>query len=148
MSESDTDYVIGQDNVRVMGLDIHNPVFVVSTIVIFVFLIGSVLAGDSAGTFFGDLRKGITSNFDWFFLIAGNIFVIFCLFLIVSPMGKIRLGGKDARPEYRTLSWFAMLFAAGMGIGLMFWSVAEPVVYASGVWGYAPLGVSESKEMS
>ncbi|MCP4286111.1 MAG: BCCT family transporter [Gammaproteobacteria bacterium] len=148
MSETDTDYKVGQDNVRVLGLDIHNPVFLVSTIVIFVFLIGSVLAGDSAGTFFGDLRKGITTSFDWFFLIAGNIFVIFCLFLIVSPLGKIRLGGKDARPEYSMISWFAMLFAAGMGIGLMFWSVAEPVVYASGVWGYAPLGVSESKEMA
>ncbi len=148
MSEPYSNYKIGQDNIRVLGFDIHNPVFVFSALVILIFLIGSVLAGDAAGAFFGDLRKGITSTFDWFFLIAGNIFVIFCLFLIVSPMGKIRLGGKDARPEYSTLSWFAMLFAAGMGIGLMFWSVAEPVVYASGVWGYAPLGVSESREMA
>ncbi len=148
MSEPDSEYKVGQDNIRFMGLDIHNPVFLFSTIVIMVFLIGSVIAGDAAGAFFGDLRKGITSTFDWFFLIAGNIFVLFCLFLIVSPLGKIRLGGKEATPDYSTLSWFAMLFAAGMGIGLMFWSVAEPVVYASGVWGYAPLGVSESKEMA
>ncbi|MCP3868399.1 MAG: BCCT family transporter [Gammaproteobacteria bacterium] len=147
-NEQDSDYEIGQDNILVMGLDIHNPVFVFSVIVILAFLIGSVVAGESAATFFGDLRKSITSTFDWFFLIAANLFIFFCLFLVVTPLGKIKLGGNDAKPEYSTLSWFAMLFAAGMGIGLMFWSVAEPVVYASGVWGYAPLGVSESKEMA
>lgn len=148
MSKPVTEYKAGQDNVRFWGLDIHNPVFVISTIVILVFLVGSVLAGDAAATFFGNLRKSITTNFDWFFLIAGNIFVIFSFFLVVSPLGKVRLGGKEARPDFNRLSWFAMLFAAGMGIGLMFWSVAEPVVYSTGVWGYAPLGVSESKEMA
>ena len=80
------------------------------------------------------------SNFDWFFLVAGNIFVIFCLALIVLPVGSIRLGGVDAKPEFSLLSWFAMLFAAGMGIGLMFWSVAEPVAYYTDWWG-TPLGV-------
>ncbi|NMR84119.1 BCCT family transporter, partial [Vibrio parahaemolyticus] len=68
------------------------------------------------------------------------IFVIFCLALIVSPMGKIRLGGKDAVADYSFMSWLAMLFAAGMGIGLMFWSVAEPVAYFTG-WYETPLGV-------
>jgi len=148
MSRANTDYKVGQDNVRVLGLDIHNPVFLISTLVIFTFLIGSIVAGDAAGEFFGSLRKSITSTFDWFFLIAGNVFVLFCLALIVSPLGKIRLGGVDAKPDYSRASWFAMLFAAGMGIGLMFWSVAEPVIYATGVWGYAPLGVSESREMA
>ena len=148
MSKPETKHKAGQHNVRFWGLDIHNPVFFISTLVILVFLVGSVVAGDAAATFFGNLRKSITSNFDWFFLIAGNIFVLFSLFLIVSPLGKIRLGGKEAQPDYSRLSWFAMLFAAGMGIGLMFWSVAEPVVYATGVWGYAPLGVSESREMA
>jgi len=148
MSKPVTEFKAGQDNVRFWGLDIHNPVFIISTIVILVFLVGSVMAGDAAATFFGNLRKSITTNFDWFFLIAGNIFVLFSLFLVVSPLGKVRLGGKDARPDFNRLSWFAMLFAAGMGIGLMFWSVAEPVVYSTGVWGYAPLGVSESKEMA
>ncbi len=148
MIDPDSDYKAGQDNVRLLGMDIHNPVFILSTLVILIFLIGSVVAGDAAGTFFSTLRKGITTNFDWFFLIAGNVFVLFCLFLVISPLGSVRLGGKDATPDYSRLSWFAMLFAAGMGIGLMFWSVAEPVVYATGVWGYAPLGVSESKEMA
>ncbi len=148
MNKPVTDYEAGQDNVKFWGLDIHNPVFLISTLVIIIFLIGSVVAGDAAATFFGNLRKSITSNFDWFFLIGGNVFVLFCIYLVVSPLGKVRLGGKDARPDYSMLSWFAMLFAAGMGIGLMFWSVAEPVVYSAGVWGYAPLGVSESREMA
>jgi len=148
MSKDGTKYKAGQDNIRFWGMDVHNPVFLISTLIIFIFLIVSIVAGDAAATFFGNLRKSITSNFDWFFLIGGNIFVLFCLFLIVSPLGKVRLGGKDARPDYSMLSWFSMLFATGMGIGLMFWSVAEPVVYSTGVWGYAPLGVSENREMA
>lgn len=58
---------------------------------------------------------------------AGNIFLIFCIGLVFSPFGKIRIGGEDAKPEHSNISWIAMLFAAGMGIGLMFWGVAEPV---------------------
>ncbi|TOH39592.1 BCCT transporter [Vibrio parahaemolyticus] len=86
------------------------------------------------------LKWKIIGSFDWLFIIAGNIFVIFCLALIVSPLGKIRLGGKDAVADYSFMSWLAMLFAAGMGIGLMFWSVAEPVAYFTG-WYETPLGV-------
>lgn len=56
-----------------------------------------------------------------------NLIVVFCLFLIVSPLGKVRLGGRDAVPEYSNLTWFAMLFAAGIGIGLLFFGVLEPV---------------------
>ncbi|HFA60298.1 MAG TPA: BCCT family transporter, partial [Rhodospirillales bacterium] len=64
---------------------------------------------------------------DWFFLLSANIFVIVGLVLIVSPLGRVRIGGTEARPDYSYLSWFAMLFAAGMGIGLMFFGVAEPI---------------------
>tara|TARA_Y100000782_G_scaffold101602_1_gene117414 strand:+ start:1 stop:1350 length:1350 start_codon:yes stop_codon:yes gene_type:complete len=71
---------------------------------------------------------------------SANLFVLFCLALIVSPYGNIRLGGKEARPTHSRISWLAMLFAAGMGIGLMFWGVAEPVAYFTG-WYETPLGV-------
>ncbi|NOR24590.1 MAG: BCCT family transporter, partial [Desulforhopalus sp.] len=117
MSGPVTKYKAGQDNVRFWGLDIHNPVFFISAIVILVFMVVSIVAGDAAAVFFGNLRKSITSNFDWFFLIASNVFVLFALFLVITPLGKVRLGGKEARPDYSRLSWFAMLFAAGMGIG-------------------------------
>ena len=86
------------------------------------------------------LKWDIIATFDALFMWSGNIFVIFCLALIVLPFGKIRIGGKDAKPEHSTISWLAMLFAAGMGIGLMFWSVAEPVAYLTG-WYKTPLGV-------
>jgi BCCT family betaine/carnitine transporter len=78
-------------------------------------------------------------------MVSGNIFVLFCIALAVMPTGKIRLGGQKAKPEFSTLSWFAMLFAAGMGIGLMFWSVAEPVAYYTDWYG-TPLSVAPNTE--
>ncbi len=127
-SESQTtDYEIGQDNIQIMGLDIHNPVFLISSVTIVAFVIFTLMFQEGAAEFFGALRPWLTSTFDWVFMGATNIFVLFCLFLIVSPMGKIRLGGADAKPDYSYAGWFAMLFAAGMGIGLMFFGVLEPV---------------------
>ena len=120
-------YYAGRDNVQFFGLDIHNPVFMVSGLTIVAFVIGTLLFQEGAGEFFGWLRPWLTSNLDWVFAIAGNIFVVFCLVLAASPLGKIRLGGPDAKPDYSYPGWFAMLFAAGMGIGLMFFGVLEPV---------------------
>jgi betaine/carnitine transporter, BCCT family len=76
---------------------------------------------------FEQLREWLTTNLDWFFLSAANVFVLLCLALIVTPLGKVRLGGVDAQPDYGYPAWFAMLFAAGMGIGLMFYGVSEPI---------------------
>ncbi|MDV5047344.1 BCCT family transporter [Vibrio diabolicus] len=136
-----TDYTVGQDNVQKWGFDVHNPVFGISASLIALFLVAAlVLDAHTAKTALDGLKWKIIGSFDWLFIIAGNIFVIFCLALIVSPMGKIRLGGKDAVADYSFMSWLAMLFAAGMGIGLMFWSVAEPVAYFTG-WYETPLGV-------
>ena len=122
-----SDYKLGQDNITPFGLDIHNPVFLVSGITIVLFVLYTLLFQDHAGTFFGWLRPAITNAFDSFFLIAGNLFVLFAFALIVTPLGRVRLGGQDARPDYSYIEWFAMLFAAGMGIGLMFFGVSEPM---------------------
>jgi BCCT family betaine/carnitine transporter len=73
----------------------------------------------------------LTSTFDWFFLSAGNVFVLVSVALIVLPLGKVRIGGMDAKPDYSYPAWFAMLFAAGMGIGLMFFGVSEPISHFS-----------------
>ncbi|SON55348.1 Glycine betaine transporter OpuD [Hartmannibacter diazotrophicus] len=128
-----TDYEIGQDNlegqVGPFGFDVHNPVFMVSALSIVAFVFYALALPEQAGAVFGWLRPWLTSTFDWFFLTSANIFVIFCLFLIVSPWGKVRLGGKDAKPDFTYIGWFAMLFAAGMGIGLMFFGVLEPVYH-------------------
>ncbi len=149
----DTDYETGQHNITPFGLDIHNPVFLISGLSIIAFVLVTLMFQEGATEFFGWLRPFLTSNFDWFFLGSANIFVLFCIFLMVTPMGKIRLGGKDAKPDYGYLGWFAMLFAAGMGIGLMFFGVSEPMShYASSMGGisvvdgartdWAPLGAA------
>jgi BCCT family betaine/carnitine transporter len=127
----DTDYQVGQDNVVLQvgpfGLDIHNRVFLISGLTIVAFVLITLLFQDSVAPVFGDIRSWLTTNLDWFFLLAGNVFVLLCLFLIVSPLGKVRIGGTEAKPDYGYLGWFSMLFAAGMGIGLMFYGVSEPL---------------------
>ena len=150
---NDTDYEIGQDNIQPFGLDIHNPVFLISSISIVSFVIITLMFQEASTDFFGWLRPFLTSTFDWFFLSAANIFVLFCIMLLVTPLGKIRLGGDDAKPDYTYMGWFAMLFAAGMGIGLMFFGVSEPMShFASSMGGtsmengvrtdWAPLGAA------
>ncbi|MBL3553672.1 BCCT family transporter [Rhodovulum sulfidophilum] len=129
----ETDYEIGQDNIEgslgPFGFDIHNPVFLVSGLCIMAFVFYALALPEQAGAVFGWLRPFLTSTFDWFFLSAANVFVLFCLALIVLPVGRVRLGGVDATPDYSYSGWFAMLFAAGMGIGLMFFGVLEPVYH-------------------
>jgi BCCT family betaine/carnitine transporter len=141
----ETDYEVGQNNIEnsvgPFGFDIHNPVFLISGVSIVAFVFYALALPQQAADFFGWLRPTLTSNFDWFFLGAANLFVLFCLFLIVSPLGRVRLGGSEATPDYSYIGWFAMLFAAGMGIGLMFFGVLEPVYYFGTPWGDQPLGV-------
>lgn len=139
--ETETDYEVGQDNVQIFGLDFHNPVFGISAAVILAFVFFTLVFKDGASEFFGWLRPALTSSFDWVFMLAGNIFVVFSLILVVSPYGKIRLGGADAKPDYSYMGWFSMLFAAGMGIGLVFWGVAEPIShYGASLGGTAAEG--------
>ncbi|NND70347.1 MAG: BCCT family transporter [Rhodothermales bacterium] len=137
----DTDFELGQDNINPFGLDIHNPVFLVSGLSIVAFVLITLMFQAQATEFFGWLRPFLTSTFDWFFLGAANLFVLFCLMLLVSPLGSVRLGGSDAKPDYSYAGWFAMLFAAGMGIGLMFFGVSEPMShFASSLGGTAVEG--------
>ncbi|WP_105259112.1 BCCT family transporter [Pseudoalteromonas sp. T1lg88] len=140
-SIENTDYTVGQDNVQKWGFDVHNPVFGISAGLIIIFLV-AILVTDpaTAKKALDGLKWDIIGNFDVLFMWAANLFVLFCLALIVSPYGKIKLGGESATPSHSRISWLAMLFAAGMGIGLMFWGVAEPVAYYTG-WYETPLGV-------
>jgi len=142
----DTDYEVGQHNVqRQYGpfeIDVHNPVFVISGLTIVLLVLFALIAPQAAGDFFGWLRPFLTSTFDWFFLSAGNIFVLVALGIMISPLGKVRIGGVEATPDYTYYGWFSMLFAAGMGIGLMFFGVLEPVYHmAFSAPAGAPLGV-------
>ncbi|MCA2015314.1 BCCT family transporter [Vibrio tritonius] len=141
-SIDNTDYTIGQDNVQKWGFDVHNSVFGISAGLILLFLVATLVTDpETAKTALNGVKNQIINHFDVLFMWSGNIFVIFCLALIVSPFGRIRLGGKEATAEHSFLSWLSMLFAAGMGIGLMFWSVAEPAGYFSGAYS-TPLNVT------
>ena len=152
-----TDYQIGQDNIVVkvgpFGLDIHNRVFAVSGLAVVAFVLLTLMFQSAAEPMFANLRGWLTSNLDWFFISAGNIFVLVCLGVALSPLGKVRLGGTEATPDYSYLGWFSMLFAAGMGIGLMFYGVSEPLShFGSAIGGtsveggvrtdWAPLGAA------
>ena len=159
----ETDYEIGQDNIETrigpFGLDIHNPVFMVSGICIIAFVFYTLALPEQAGAAFSWMFTVVTTGFDWFFLSAANIFVLFCLLLIVLPVGSVRLGGAEATPDYSYAGWFAMLFAAGMGIGLMFYGVSEPMShFAASIEGtaaeggartdWAPLGAAAGDEQA
>lgn len=136
-----TDYTIGQDNVQKWGFDVHNPVFGLSAGLIILFLIAILLSDAStANAAIDSVKWQVINKFDSLFIWSGNIFLIICLLLIISPYGKIRLGGDESKPEYSMPSWLSMLFAAGMGISLIFWGVAEPSAFFTG-WGGTPLGV-------
>ena len=106
--EYETDYEVGQDNVQVLGMDMHNPVFFISAVLILVFVIGTIIFPAEAKTALDGAKGWTIDNFDWLFMVGANIFVLFCIALIFLPVGKIRLGGKDARPDFSTLSWFAI----------------------------------------
>ncbi|HNC67636.1 MAG TPA: BCCT family transporter [Thauera aminoaromatica] len=153
----DTDYKVGQDNIVLnvgpFGLDIHNRVFAVSGLLVVAFVVLTLAFQNQVEPLFSALRNWLTSNLDWFFIAAGNIFVVVMLGLAVSPLGKVRLGGTEATPDYTYLGWFSMLFAAGMGIGLMFFGVSEPLSHFGSAFGgtaveggvrtdWAPLGAA------
>ena len=157
----ETSYEIGQDNIQKsvgpFGLDIHNPVFLISGLSVVAFVFFTLAFPTQAEAVFSAMFDFTTKNFDWFLLGAADLVVIFALLLIVTPFGSVRLGGSEATADYSYPAWFAMLFAAGMGIGLMFYGVSEPLTHFSTAFGgtalendlrtdWAPLGAASSDE--
>ena len=139
-SEYETDYEVGQDNVEWLGLDIHNPVFFLSAGLVVLFAVVSLIFPAASAAGMEGSRAWTLQTFDWLFAMTPILLALFCLALAISPLGKIRLGGVDARPEFKIHSWIAMLFAAGVGIGFMFYGSAEPLAYYSN-WFGTPLNV-------
>lgn len=133
-------YLIGKDNICFWGFNIHNPVFFISAGLILSFVAITLFFSQAANEILVSSRNWSLVNFDSFMMLAVNGLLFFCVLLIFLPLGKIRLGGRDAKTEFSRLSWLTMLFAAGMGIGLMFWGVSEPMAYFTG-WAGTPLNV-------
>ncbi|QQM95127.1 BCCT family transporter [Staphylococcus pseudintermedius] len=104
-----------------------SPVFLVSAIIVFAIVLIGVFIPTQFGEFTNTIKLWITDKLGWYYLILTTIIVFFCIFLIFSPIGKLKLGRPNDKPEFNTVSWFAMLFSAGMGIGLVFYGATEPI---------------------
>lgn len=113
----------------IFGLEVNGPVFFTSAIIILATIILTLSFKTQAETFFEKLQFQVAENADWFFILSVNIFLGFLIFLAFSKFGNLRIGGQNAKTEFKTVSWFAMLFSAGMGIGLLFFGVGEPVMH-------------------
>jgi len=109
--------------------DIHGPVFWPASVITILFIMITLIVGDPMADVFNTLQGGISDYAGWFFILLVNVFLVFMFYLAFSKFGYIRLGGSEAKPEFSTGAWFAMLFSAGMGIGILFWSVAEPITH-------------------
>ena len=125
----DSDREPGDTNIQKFGFDIHPVVFPVALVLIGLFIAVTILLGDSAAAAYTWLFNFIGEQFGWFYLLAVNIFIVVLLYFAFGKFGNIRIGGVEAEKEFSDFSWMAMLFSAGMGIGLMFFSVLEPVFY-------------------
>ncbi|ADD03665.1 compatible solute transport protein (probable substrate choline/glycine betaine) [Natrialba magadii ATCC 43099] len=137
--EADPDIEPGGTNVQIAGVDIQPQVVITSAVVILAFVFGTLLAPDRAELLFNQVSDGVNAAFDWVYVLAINVFILVVLYFALSKYGKIRIGGVDADKEFSDLSWFAMLFSAGMGIGLVFWSVGEPLFhFADPLFGTEP----------
>ena len=109
--------------------DVDPPVFWISAALIVCFIVITLGVGEPMERVFAAVQGGISVNGGWFFVLAVNFFLVFSLFVAFGKFGDIRLGGRNAEPEFSRTAWFAMLFSAGMGIGILFWSVGEPVLH-------------------
>ncbi len=111
----------------IFGLDVNGPVFFISSFFIIVSITLTLIFEKQAEKAFKNIQHAVAENADWFFILTINLFLVFLVYLALGKYGKLRIGGQKAKPEFKTMSWFAMLFSAGMGIGLLFFGVAEPV---------------------
>ncbi|KAA8985458.1 BCCT family transporter [Halospina sp. K52047b] len=105
------------------------PVFIGSALCVIGFCIVGGLFTATASDAFSSAQQTISRTFGWYYALIVTLFVLFAFWLMVSPYGRLRLGPPDSRPEFRYHAWFAMLFSAGMGTGLVFWGVAEPLYH-------------------
>ncbi|MBT6997376.1 MAG: BCCT family transporter [Prolixibacteraceae bacterium] len=123
---------IRSDKKTLFGIKANGPVFISSLLIIAVLIIVTIVVGEPMEKWFDDTQKFIANHVGWFFILLVNGMLFFAIALGFGKYRNIRIGGKDAKPEFSKTGWFSMLFSAGMGIGLLFWSVAEPIVHFNG----------------
>jgi len=114
---------------RRLRLEVHPVVFGVSAALVLLFSLYGSFATDNAALVFSAVQAWVVDTFGWFYVLSVSLFVLFALGLAFSRLGEVKLGPDDAEPDFGYRAWFAMLFSAGMGIGLMFFGVAEPLIH-------------------
>lgn len=140
----------GDGNIVRAGFDMHPAVTLWSAGILLVFIGASLMFSDAASDVFSAVLDFINGSLGWFYILDFNIFLLVALYFAFTRYGKIRLGGAKARPEFSTGAWYAMLISAGIGIGLMFWGVAEPIFHLSSpppVFGVEP-GTGEAGKVA
>ena len=121
-----------------------NSVLYISLGIVFAITLWGILAPIGFGEVADNIFNFLTNQFGWLYLVAMFAFVVFVAVLAFSKFGKVRLGPDDSRPDYSNISWFAMLFSAGMGVGLVFWGVAEPLNHYMGPMAGIDPGTAEA----
>lgn len=119
----------GDTNIQKWGFDLQPQVSFISAGLVAVFIALTLMNREDAETTFNQIQSFIATQAGWFFILCGNIFLAVMLIFAFGKFGRLRLGGPNAKPQFSIFSWFAMLMSAGMGIGLMFWSVGEPMFH-------------------
>ena len=132
-------------NTKFMGLDINLPVFSISSGLAILFSVLVLIYPETSYELLNDAKDFVVVWFGSLFTISMSAITLVILYLIISPFGKIKLGGEESLPEFSFLSWVCMLFAAGVGIGMTFYGAAEPLSYYTGVFG-TPLNVAPESE--
>ncbi|WP_445158441.1 BCCT family transporter [Halomonas sp. E14] len=141
-THSDADRYGSAKRHNLLGVPVHRAVFLTAAAVILLLVIVGVTVPDRMQQGAEAVQEAIADYFGWFYLLAMNAFLVLALYLIFSRYGSVRLGGEDERPEFSNWGWFSMLFAAGTGVGLLFYGVAEPLSFFS----EPPFGEAESEQ--
>lgn len=120
-----------KDSIALSGIfsGINPSMGLLSKAIILLFLVFTFINVEFAGSVYGDMKQWIQTTLGWYYVTLISIFFFLCVWLMLSKSGNLRLGRDDEKPEFSYFSWFAMLFGAGMGIAMMFWSIAEPIYH-------------------
>ena len=129
-----------------MWAGLHPGMALASKGMVLAFVVFTVMFVDPAGQLFAGLRRWIEATLSWYYILAVCAMLFVCFYLMLSRHGNIRLGDDDSKPEFSTFSWLAMLFSAGVGIGILFFSISEPLSYFDSNPHADHLGVTEQDE--
>ena len=132
MNHKEKTKLLQSKNFKKFGLDFHPQVSLVSAFLVILFMVYAIGFPEHASSLFSKFKGSVTKNFNWFFILSANLFLFIPIYLFFSKLGEVRIGGPEAKPEFSRFSWYSMLISAGMGIGLMFWSVGEPMYHTQG----------------